>query len=845
MACSQNQKRELLTHITTTTMADLSPSIPTAPQGTVLPRNSSLLESLLRHLPDMIWMKDPAGLYLACNRRFEEFFGAREADIVGHTDYDFVDHNLADFFRWHDIKAMNADKPTVNEEWVTLSNGERLLLETTKTAIHTPDGELLGVLGIGHDITRRDASERALRESSERYQAILSSSLDGVWVVDRTGILLDVNQAYCRQSGYSRSELLGQSLLMVDPNETLESVMGRTSRIIANGGDLFETTHRRKDGKEWPVEVSVSYSGLDNGQFFVFLRDISERRKNEQQIHFMAFNDVLTSLPNRMVLEDRLRQEIAHHRRSGKRIAVLFLDLDGFKHINDQYGHDVGDQLLIAMACRMRSTVRTEDTIARLGGDEFVAILPDLDHNDTYLPIINRLLDTIAKPLQVRDLTLQLSASIGVTFYPQSEEVDGDLLMRQADQAMYQAKLAGKNRYHLFDIQLDSQQRHRHRNLSELTNACTNGELELFYQPKMNMRTGIMTGVEALLRWHHPERGLLLPGEFLPALDGNTYLITLGEWTIRQALGAIRSWQQQGLQIPVSINIAGLHLQHSDFMPRLLHILNEFPEVPPRLLELEILETSALENVSHASDVIAQCRTLGISFALDDFGTGYSSLTYLKRLPTQVLKIDRSFVDEMLDDPENLAILDSVIKLATALKRDIVAEGVESVSHGEVLLLLGCEQAQGYAIARPMPASNIPVWLQQRQPESRWYNRPPLQNNCHCLLFAMAHWRKWRKRLHQSLHQSLLQSELITLWQEQLSTIPAFPQLIGNLPASELERLQSLHNGLGQLTRKILQLASTPDPTGAEDQQALITRSLALFDVQCEQLLDRLESLLP
>lgn len=796
--------------------------------------NSMLLESLLRYLPDLIWMKDPKGVYLACNPLFEAFFGAREADILGRTDYDFVDREQADFFRWHDIKAMNAGKPMVNEEWITLSSGERILLETTKTAVHSPDGQLLGVLGIGHDITHRHQTEKALRDSSERYQAILTSSLDGVWVVDNTGLIMDVNDAYCRHSGYQREDLLGQSLLVVDPNETTDSILNRTARIISNGGDLFETTHRRKDGTEWPVEVSVSYSGLDAGQFFVFLRDISERKKTEQQIQYMAYNDVLTNLPNRIVLEDRLRQEIAHHKRNGKRIAVLFLDLDGFKRINDIHGHDIGDQLLIAMAARMRVTVRAADTIARLGGDEFVAILPDLDNNDDYLPIVDRLLEAIAEPMQVADLQLQLTASIGITFYPQQDEVDGDQLMRQADQAMYQAKLAGKNRYHLFDIQLERLLRHRHRDLYELHQACANGELELYYQPKINMRTSQMTGAEALLRWRHPQRGLLNPGEFLPAMEGMNILVELGEWTVRQALREISSWQMQGLHIQVSVNIAGLHLQRADFLPRLLQILDEFPSVPPHLLELEILETSALENVTHVTDVIAECRKLGISFALDDFGTGYSSLTYLKRLPTQVLKIDRNFIEEMLDDPENLSILDGVIKLASALNRDIVAEGVESVTQGEILLLLGCEQAQGFAIARPMPAEAIPQWLESRKIEPLWYNRRPLKTECRCLLFAMAHWRSWRKRLRQCQNNP----HLAIQWLRQIYRIPGLPEGLDNISAADLGRIRQQHTGLCQLTRQILEQIR-------DNNDTRLQRNLAMFDVECDQLLDRLEGLLP
>lgn len=781
------------------------PSNTIQPDLESLQKEKTFLQTLLRHLPDMIWMKDTEGTYMLCNSLFEHFFGASEAHIIGKTDYDFVSREQADLFRWHDLKAMNNQQPSVNEEWISLSNGEKRLLETTKTAIQDEHGNIIGVLGIGHDITRRYQSEAAVRASSERYQAILSSTLDGFWLVDLQGNLLEVNEAYCRLSGYSHDELIGRSLLTLDPSEKAENLNLRITRIQKEGGDVFTTTHRRKDGSEWPLEVSISYSEMDGGRFFVFLRDISERRKTEQQIEYMAYNDLLTGLPNRVLLEDRLRQEIARHRRNGKRIAVLFMDLDGFKKINDLYGHNTGDQLLVAMAERMRTTFRAADTLARIGGDEFVAILPGLDPADDRLPILDRILAAIAEPIVLGDIDLPVSSSIGVSFYPQATDVDGDQLLRQADQAMYQAKLAGKNRYHLFDTGLDQKLRNRHRNLHQLKQAQESHQLELFYQPKVNMRSGEVIGVEALMRWHHPEQGLLTPGHFLPAIEGQNFLIELGEWTLHQALQCMAHWQQQGIQLPVSINIAGIHLQKSDFMTRLLQILAEYPGVDPHQLELEVLETSALDNLDHVSEVINACHKLGIRFALDDFGTGYSSLTYLKLLPTQVLKIDRSFVDEMLESPQNLSILDSVISMASALKRQVIAEGVETIAQGETLLRLGCELGQGFAIAHPMPASDIPPWLQQWQPQPRWLNCPPLAPERQCLLFVKAEYTAWLRQLSDKPDQP---NDTLPSASEELTPCPAN---IAELAPQSWAEIQQLHHQLITLTRNLEEHISNHD----------------------------------
>jgi diguanylate cyclase (GGDEF)-like protein len=425
-----------------------------------------------------------------------------------------------------------------------------------------------------------------------------------------------------------------------------------------------------------------------------------------------------------VLLADRLQQAMAQSQRRGQQLAVAFLDLDGFKTINDQHGHDAGDQVLIKLAQRMKQALREGDSLARLGGDEFVAVLIDLEDLAASRPLLSRLLEACSQPVRVGDLSLQVSASLGVTFYPQPQDIDADQLLRQADQAMYQAKLSGKNRFHFFDAEQDSSIRGHHESVERIRLALDNQEFVLHYQPKVNMGSGQIIGAEALIRWQHPEKGLLAPAVFLPVIEDHPLAVSIGEWVIDTALTQMQAWQAAGLDFGVSVNIGARQLQQSDFVDRLKFILAKHPQVNPASLELEVLETSALEDIAQVSQVIEDCAQIGVTCALDDFGTGYSSLTYLKRLRVAMLKIDQSFVRDMLEDPDDLAILQGIIGLAASFKRHVIAEGVETVAHGSLLMQLGCELGQGYGIARPMPAAQMPQWATEWQPDVVWSELP-------------------------------------------------------------------------------------------------------------------------
>ncbi len=467
-----------------------------------------------------------------------------------------------------------------------------------------------------------------------------------------------------------------------------------------------------------PIKVEIAKLRIRNLLERELLRRSVEEKQSE--LERIAKYDTLTRLPNRALLADRMNQALLQTLRRGQKLAVAFLDLDGFKAVNDTHGHDAGDHLLITLAERMKQALRDGDTLARIGGDEFVAVLADLANVDASAPMLNRLLAAAAQPVHFGAAVLQVSASLGITFYPQAQELDAEQLIRQADQAMYLAKQAGKNRFHVFDAEQDRSVRERHESMQSIERALNEGEFVLEYQPKVNLRSGQVVGVEALIRWLHPARGLLPPAHFLPMVDDHPLAIDLGRWVIKQALAQADLWHQAGLKLPISVNIGARHLQQADFVSRLRSCLAEHPELAPGSLELELLESNVIGDLAHVSDVIRDCQQMGIRFALDDFGTGYSSLTHLKRLPVSQLKIDQSFVRGMLRNPSDQAILKSIVGLAGELGIEVLAEGAETVAHTIKLLQVGCEVAQGYGIARPMPAAQVPHWLNTWRPHPAW-----------------------------------------------------------------------------------------------------------------------------
>jgi diguanylate cyclase (GGDEF)-like protein/hemerythrin-like metal-binding protein/PAS domain S-box-containing protein len=574
------------------------------------------------------------------------------------------------------------------------------------TRFHGDSGHVV----IAHEnITQRKQAEEKLQLAAN----VFTHAREGILITDAAGIVIDVNDTFTHITGYSRVEILGKNPnILSSGRQGQEFYVAMWCDLKSIGYWSGEIWNRRKNGEMYAEMLTISAVKDDSGhtQNYVGLFiDITSMKEYQQQLEHIAHFDVLTNLPNRVLLADRLQQAMLQTQRHKHSLAVVYLDLDGFKTVNDTYDHETGDELLVAISKRMKEALREGDTLARIGGDEFVAVLGGLEQMTDCEPILERFLQATADPVTINDNTLQVSASIGVTFYPQ-DSVDADQLMRHADQAMYIAKQAGKNRYHLFDVLQDAAIKTQRESLENIRQALKKGEFVLYYQPKVDMQTGNIIGAEALIRWQHPERGLLPPCDFLPVIENHPLSVDLGEWVIDTALTQMSIWNAIGLNIPVSVNVGARQLQQRNFVTQLTSLLGKYPHINPGDLELEILETSALADIAEVSAIMYACREIGVRFALDDFGTGYSSLTYLRHLPADILKIDQSFVRDMLVDPDDLAIVNGVIGLAAAFHRQVIAEGVETLAHGKRLLSMGCVLAQGYGIARPMPAEKIPDW---------------------------------------------------------------------------------------------------------------------------------------
>jgi len=558
----------------------------------------------------------------------------------------------------------------------------------------------------------------------ELAASVFSYAREGILITDNKGCIVEVNAMFTQITGYSREEALGQNprTLLSSGRHDQAFFAARIRALQEDGHWVGEVWNRRKNGEIFVEMLTISVVRDAAGavlNYVALFTDITPLKKHQDELEHIAHYDALTGMPNRVLLADRLQQAMLQSQRRNTALAVAYLDLDGFKPVNDQYGHEVGDQLLVTLSQRMRASLRESDTLARIGGDEFVVLLVDIGERRDCEQLLSRLLQAAATPVRLDGAILQLSASIGVTLYPQ-DNADADQLVRHADQAMYLAKQAGKNRFHLFDVAQNAAIQIQRESLQHIRVALDRQEFVLYYQPKVNMRTGAIIGAEALIRWQHPERGLLSPAAFLPVIEGQPISVEIGEWVIQTALAQIALWRDAGLDIGVSVNIGALQLQQPGFVARLGTLLAAHPTVPAQSLELEILETSALEDMAQISQVMHACQAIGVRFALDDFGTGYSSLTYLKRLPAELLKIDQSFVRDMLTDVDDLAIVKGVIGLASAFRRSVIAEGVETVAHGQTLLALGCDLAQGYGIARPMPAADLPGWARQWCPDASW-----------------------------------------------------------------------------------------------------------------------------
>ena len=670
-----------------------------------------------------------------CNPRMEAMFGWASDTLNGKRSEVFF-KDAEDFQRFAEAvgPSLGAGE-RVDVEWRNVRrDGSSFWCRHLAKALPTTDGSQ-STIWISDDITGSKAALEALanahRELEQRVKertaeletahqqldTMFQSAPLAIYARDRSGIVTSWNPAAERMFGVTADEAVGHSVSTIPRDQLGESELLRQRVLAGETLIQLELLRQKKDGT--PIYISLTVAPLRDSSgeidgFLTIAADISERKVAEKQIEFLAYHDALTGLPNRLLLQDRFDQAVAHAERMGTRVALMFMDLDNFKQINDTLGHATGDVLLKAVSGRLRECVRETDTISRQGGDEFVLVVSDLHDGHAAVPLVAKIMARMQEPVRVDGNELSTSASIGVTLYP-DDGTDFNTLLKNADTAMYRAKETGRNTYHFFNEEM-SLQAHDHLMLrAGLRRAAEQGELELHYQPQIDLSSGHVVGAEALLRWNHPELGQVPPNRFIPVAEESGLIVSIGEWVIREACRQASVWQTAGLpHISVAVNLSAVQFKRGNVEQVVMRALED-SGLPPTCLELELTESVLIQNVEQVLASVKRLKLLGVKLAIDDFGTGYSSLSYLKRFDVDKLKIDQSFVRDLASDPDDAAIVRAIIQMARSLKLTTIAEGVETAAMLEQLRLFQCDQVQGYHLARPMPAADFGRYLASAQ----------------------------------------------------------------------------------------------------------------------------------
>jgi diguanylate cyclase (GGDEF)-like protein/PAS domain S-box-containing protein len=578
--------------------------------------------------------------------------------------------------------------------------GKRKHMDVQYHPYRRGDGMITGAVVSVHDITELHRAEERVRQAAQ----VFSSTIEGVTITDLEGTILDVNEAFCRITGYERNEAIGKNprILQSGRHDAIY-YKDMWSALLQRGHWRGEIWNRRKDGLVYPETLTISQVRDDNDQpsgYVAVFADISAAKQNEARLQHLAHHDPLTQLPNRLLLDARLEQSVARSARYQQKMALLFIDLDRFKHINDSLGHSAGDLLLKGLATRLQSAVRGDDTIARISGDEFVAVLENIESADNVTFVVRKIMQALTLPFEINGNQISLTCSIGISLYPHDGD-SGGILMRNADAAMYRAKDEGRNTYQFYSEEMTVAAFEHLFLENALRNAIRQRQFELAYQPQVRFGEGALVGLEALIRWRHPEQGFVPPGRFIPVAEQTGLIRDIGAWVLDEACRQARSWLDQGLVFQrIAVNISGNEIQQAGFADQVEETLRRH-DLNPGFLELEITESFVMQHADESVRQLKRLNALGVRIAVDDFGTGYSSLAYLKSLPVDVLKIDQSFVRDIPDDSNDLAIVEAIVVLGRALGLDIIAEGVETQDQVDALRERGCRQGQGYHFAQP------------------------------------------------------------------------------------------------------------------------------------------------
>ena len=648
-----------------------------------------------------IFLLDPGGRVVSWNAGAERMKGYTAGEIIGQ--------NFSCFFSPEDIKrgrpeevlGMTAASGRHEEHGIRVrKDGSQFLASATLTALRDADGSLRGFSEISRDLSESE-------ESEARYRGLLEAAPDAMVVVNQDGEIVLLNVQAEKQFGYRRDELVGQKVKNIIPEGFAERLIADALRSAEDAlaqqiGMGIELNGRRKDGSEFPIEIMLSpLEGAEGILVTAAIRDITTRKKADALMIHSSEHDFLTGLPNRMLLNDRVNQAILLALRHRRRVAVLFLDLDGFKHINDSLGHPTGDKLLQSVGKRLVDCVRGSDTVSRQGGDEFVVLLSEEEDSEDASIAARRMLRVVAEAHFIDQHDLHVTCSVGISLYP-DDGLNAETLIKNADTAMYQAKENGRQTYQYFKPAMNVRAVERQSIEEGLRRALERQEFVVHYQPKINLKTGRITGAEALLRWTHPIRGAVSPAQFIPVAEDCGLILPIGTWVLRQACQQARAWVDAGLPLgTMAVNISAMQLRSENFLEGVFAILQD-TRLDPRLLELELTESVLMKHAESTASILTALRDRGVQVAVDDFGTGYSSLSYLRKFPIDALKIDQSFVGQITTVPDETIIVKAVIGLGRSLKLRVIAEGVETQEQLAFLQAHQCDEAQGYYFSRPV-----------------------------------------------------------------------------------------------------------------------------------------------
>lgn len=649
---------------------------------------------------------------LFANKQYARTFGLNERTILGRTFAEVIGEKAASEIAPYVDHVLEKREAVTYERQLKAPDGSPRWIEVNLLPHLGPDGNPQSSFVLISDITKHRLAERAVRESEERLAKFMQASAEGI-VFHKDGLVTDANPPLLELIGFTLPEILGRHVLSFIAPEHVARVLAVMS---AGQETTYELTILHKDGSQVPVEFIVR-TMLRNGERIrmTIVRDMRDRHAAQARIHHLAHHDLLTGLPNRGAFMERLDQLMATARDNEGRLALLFVDLDHFKRVNDSLGHLVGDTLLKTVAARITECLRASDLVARFGGDEFMVLLPIAQQREDAEEVAHKLLRAIAAPLEVEGQSISVSPSIGIAFFPDDGD-DPATLIKHADTAMYVAKSRGRANCQFFESSMASVAYEALLLEVQLGQALERGEFELLYQPIVRASDGICVGLEALIRWHHPERGLLGPDDFVPVAEQRRLMQRIGRWTMRQALRSARAWQSMrpdGAALPVAVNLSSLEFHAADFADSISDLLLS-EGVPGHWLELELTERVLMDDIDAVKDTLKQLKRLGVRVAIDDFGTGQSSLAHLRELAVDKIKIDRSFVTSLPSDAGAHAIARAVVQLAHGLKLSVTAEGVETEAQRQALAAMHCDELQGYLISRPLGAVALATWLGER-----------------------------------------------------------------------------------------------------------------------------------